>query len=67
VAVLDTGFDAAYPDLEGQIDFANSMSLVPGEEMVYGLPDPFSQGTHTAGSHCRRRQCLWHHRRGNRG
>lgn len=50
VAVLDTGFDTDHPDLAPNIDFANSANFVPGESLAYGLPDPFSHGTHTAGT-----------------
>jgi subtilisin family serine protease len=48
VAVLDTGFDTDHPDLAPNIDPA-SIDLT-GEGLVYGLPDPWSHGTHTAGT-----------------
>jgi subtilisin family serine protease len=50
VAVLDTGFDTDHPDLAPNIDFAASASFVPGESLTYALPDPFSHGTHVAGT-----------------
>jgi subtilisin family serine protease len=50
VAVLDTGFDTDHVDLVPNIDAANSISFVPGEGLTYALPDPFSHGTHTAGT-----------------
>jgi lantibiotic leader peptide-processing serine protease len=50
VAVLDTGFDLTHPDLVPNINFALSMNFVAGETLQYGLPDPFSHGTHTAGT-----------------
>lgn len=50
VAVLDTGFDTDHPDLVNQIDFEDSKSFVPGEELTYALTDSFSHGTHTAGT-----------------
>ncbi|WP_237144199.1 S8 family peptidase [Pontibacter pamirensis] len=50
VAVLDTGFDLTHPDLEPNIDMAASKSFVPGEDLQYSLPDPFSHGTHVAGT-----------------
>ncbi|GAA4445407.1 hypothetical protein GCM10023188_48510 [Pontibacter saemangeumensis] len=50
VAVLDTGFDLTHPDLEPNIDLAASKSFVPWEELQYDLPDPFSHGTHVAGT-----------------
>ena len=50
VAVIDTGFDLDHPDLVPNINFALSKNFVPGEDLGYGLPDPFSHGTHTAGT-----------------
>jgi lantibiotic leader peptide-processing serine protease len=50
VAVLDTGFDLDHPDLAPNINLALSMNFVPGETLEYTLPDPFSHGTHTAGT-----------------
>ncbi len=49
VAVLDTGFDLYHPDLQQNIDYADSRSFVPGEGLQYALPDPFSHGTHVSG------------------
>jgi subtilisin family serine protease len=49
VAVLDTGFDTDHPDLAPNIDFAASRDFT-GEGLTYSLPDPFSHGTHTAGT-----------------
>lgn len=49
VAVLDTGFDLDHPDLAPNIDFASSADMT-GEGLQYTLPDPFSHGTHTAGT-----------------
>ncbi|WP_370116259.1 S8 family serine peptidase [Streptacidiphilus sp. MAP12-33] len=42
VAILDTGVDAAHPDLAGQVDA--SQSFVPGEDVT----DRNGHGTHTA-------------------
>jgi lantibiotic leader peptide-processing serine protease len=50
VAVLDTGFDLTHPDLTPNINFELSQNFVDGEELQYGLPDPFSHGTHVAGT-----------------
>ncbi|HRQ23242.1 MAG TPA: S8 family serine peptidase, partial [Anaerolineales bacterium] len=50
VAVLDTGFDLTHPDLAPNINSALSMNFVDGETLQYGLPDPFSHGTHVAGT-----------------
>ena len=50
VAVLDTGFDLDHPDLAPNINLGLSFSFVPDEPLQYGLPDPFSHGTHTAGT-----------------
>jgi len=50
VAVLDSGFDLDHPDLVPNIDLATSESFVAGEPLQYGLGDPFSHGTHTAGT-----------------
>ncbi len=49
VAVLDTGFDIGHPDLAPNIDFNLSRDFT-GEGLAYTLPDPFSHGTHTAGT-----------------
>jgi subtilisin family serine protease len=50
VAVLDTGFDLDHPDLAPNINLALSANFVPGETLSYALPDPFSHGSHTAGT-----------------
>ncbi len=48
VAVLDTGFDTDHPDLAPKI---SPLSVdFTGEGLTYALPDPFSHGTHTAGT-----------------
>lgn len=49
VAVLDTGFDLDHPDLAPNINLGLSMDFT-GEGLSYALPDPFSHGTHTAGT-----------------
>lgn len=49
VAVLDTGFDLDHPDLAPNINLALSADIT-GEGLQYTLPDPFSHGTHTAGT-----------------
>ena len=49
VAVLDTGFDLDHPDLAPNINLALSRDFT-GEGLQYTLPDPFSHGTHTAGT-----------------
>lgn len=49
VAVLDGGFDLDHPDLAPNINLALSMDFT-GEGLEYGLADPFSHGTHTAGT-----------------
>jgi lantibiotic leader peptide-processing serine protease len=50
VAVLDTGFDLTHPDLMPNINFELSRNFVEGETLQYGLPGPFSHGTHVAGT-----------------
>lgn len=50
VAVLDTGFDLTHPDLAPNINLELSINFVPGETLQYGLPDPFSHGSHVAGT-----------------
>ncbi|MCQ3935540.1 MAG: peptidase S8 and S53 subtilisin kexin sedolisin [Chloroflexi bacterium] len=50
VAVLDSGFDLDHPDLAPNINFALSTNFVAGETLSYALPDPFSHGSHTAGT-----------------
>lgn len=50
VAVLDTGFDLDHPDLFPNINFALSANFVPGETLSYAINDPFSHGTHVAGT-----------------
>lgn len=48
VAVLDGGFDLDHPDLMGNIVY--SKSFVPGQSAQYAPSDPFSHGSHTAGT-----------------
>lgn len=50
VAVLDGGFDLDHPDLAPNINLALSINFVAGETLSYALPDPFSHGSHTAGT-----------------
>lgn len=50
VAVLDSGFDVDHPDLAPNINLGLSMNFVAGEDLEYGLADPFSHGTHVAGT-----------------
>jgi subtilisin family serine protease len=50
VAVLDTGFDTDHVDLVPNINFDLSANFVPDESLTYALPDPFSHGSHTAGT-----------------
>jgi lantibiotic leader peptide-processing serine protease len=50
VAVLDTGYDLTHPDLGPNINLELSKNFVDGEDLQYGLPDPFSHGTHVAGT-----------------
>ena len=49
VAVLDGGFDLDHPDLAPNINLALSADFT-GEGLQYGFPDPFSHGTHVAGT-----------------
>ena len=49
VAILDTGFDLDHPDLAPNINLAPSKDFT-GEGLQYTLPDPFSHGTHVAGT-----------------
>jgi subtilisin family serine protease len=50
VAVIDTGFDLAHPDLAPNIS-SLSKNFVPGETLQYTpADDPFSHGSHTAGT-----------------
>jgi subtilisin family serine protease len=49
VAVLDGGFDLDHPDLAPNINLALSADFT-GEGLEYGLPGPFSHGTHVAGT-----------------
>ncbi len=48
VAVLDGGFDLDHLDLEPNI--IGSISFVPGESASYAPADPFSHGSHVAGT-----------------
>lgn len=50
VAVLDGGFDLDHPDLAPNINMTLSMNFVAGETLSYALADPFSHGSHTAGT-----------------
>jgi subtilisin family serine protease len=50
VAVVDSGFDLTHPDLEPNIDLDRSANFVPGETLQYAIADPFSHGSHTAGT-----------------
>jgi len=50
VAVLDGGFDLNHPDLVPNINFELSQNFVEGESLQYGLPGPFSHGSHVAGT-----------------
>ena len=49
VAVLDGGFDLDHPDLAPNLNLALSADMT-GEGLQYSLPDPFSHGTHVAGT-----------------
>ena len=49
VAVLDGGFDLDHPDLAPNINLALSADFT-GEGLQYGPPDPFSHGSHVAGT-----------------
>jgi subtilisin family serine protease len=56
VAILDTGIDPSYPDLIGRVDFANSVSFIPKDNVLVqsffpGYPewtDLHFHGTHVA-------------------
>ena len=50
VAVIDTGFDTDHPDLAPNVNFGLSANFVPGETLTYAINDPFSHGSHTAGT-----------------
>ena len=50
VFVLDTGFDMDHPDLTPNINYSLATSFVPGESVDYLFNDPWSHGTHTAGT-----------------
>jgi len=50
VAVIDTGFDTDHVDLAPNVNFGVSANFVSGETLTYALPDPFSHGSHTAGT-----------------
>jgi len=50
VAVIDGGFDMDHPDLAPNINLALSANFVAGETIDYGFPDPFSHGSHVAGT-----------------
>ena len=50
VAVIDGGYDLTHPDLVPNINFELSWNFVDGEDLQYGLPDPFSHGSHVAGT-----------------
>jgi len=50
VFVLDTGFDMDHPDLVPNINYGLSTSFVPFETVDYLFNDPWSHGTHTAGT-----------------
>jgi subtilisin family serine protease len=49
VAVLDGGFDTDHPDLAPNVNLALSEDFT-GEGLEYALADPFSHGTHVAGT-----------------
>lgn len=49
VAVLDGGFDLDHPDIAPNLNLALSADFT-GEGLQYGPPDPFSHGTHVAGT-----------------
>ena len=49
VAILDTGFDVTHPELEANIDFEASRSMLPGVPLDYALDDGESHGTMVAG------------------
>lgn len=50
VAVLDGGFDLTHPDLVPNINYELSENFVAGETLQYALPNPFSHGSHVAGT-----------------
>lgn len=49
VAVLDGGFDLDHPDLAPNLDLTRAADLT-GEGLQYTFDDPFSHGTHVAGT-----------------
>lgn len=49
VAILDTGFDTDHPDLAPNVNMALSKDFT-GQGLEYTIADPFSHGTHTAGT-----------------
>jgi subtilisin family serine protease len=49
IAILDSGFDLTHPELEANIDFEASRSMLPGVPLDYQLGDGGSHGTMVAG------------------